>query len=307
MAAAWIASDVRATAIAHRTLGVAATRAVAAQGSLPNALTLLGNSPYQREIRPGQSLEEAQHAVAATMLWNTRVLAGWAPAEGIAMMRVLAGWHEIANIEARIRARFGASVEPLFRLGGLSVGWTKIVSSTSTAELCDRLATTPWGRPDDESARTIGLTLRASLLQRASATLPGCGEWISAAAALLLVRERLHTGASLPARAAHVFSTLLGSEALEAPPLPPLLESLPAAARWPFVDVAAEDDLWRAESHWWARVESDGRTRMRGSSFGPAPVVGAVAVMGADAWRVRAALTAAANGERGLEEFDALA
>jgi hypothetical protein len=37
------------------------------------------------------------------------------------------------------------------------------------------------------------------------------------------------------------------------------------------------------------------------------PVVGAVAVLAADAWRVRAALVAAANGERGVAEFDALA
>jgi hypothetical protein len=37
------------------------------------------------------------------------------------------------------------------------------------------------------------------------------------------------------------------------------------------------------------------------------PVIGTVALLAADAWRVRAALAAAANGAKGLEEFDALA
>jgi hypothetical protein len=70
--------------------------------------------------------------------------------------------------------------------------------------------------------------------------------------------------------------------------------------------VTSPEDMWRAESGWWARVEADGRELLRRSSFGPEPVVGAIAVMAADAWRVRAALHAAALGGA-IEAFDALA
>ncbi len=308
MTAAWIASDVRASAMSHRTLGRAATRAVAARGSVPAALSSLANSPYGREIRPDQDLESAQHAIAATALWNTRVLAGWVPAAGIPMMRVLVGWYEIANVEALLRSDFAAPPHSLFQLGGLAVGWARLRGAASVTELCDRLATTAWGRPDDESPRTIGLNLRSALLQEASATLPECQRLDHLRrAALVLARERSRGHAPLPSRTARTFATLLGVQALAALTLAELLQSLPAAATPAFAGVTTEEALWRAESRWWARVESDGSSLVRTARFGPTPVVGAVAVMAADAWRVRAALTAAANGDPGLEEFDALA
>ena len=45
---------------------------------------------------------------------------------------------------------------------------------------------------------------------------------------------------------------------------------------------------------------------LRTPSFSPTPVTGAVAVLAVDAWRVRAALGAAARGGSALEVFDAL-
>jgi hypothetical protein len=188
----------------------------------------------------------------------------------------------------------------------LAIGWARLSGAANVAELCDRLATTAWGRPDDETPHTIGLTLRATLLQNAAATLPDCRDWITSAAAVLLARERSH-GFPLPARAARSLATLLGGPALAATNLEDLIPALPAATRWMFDGVATDDDLWRAESRWWSRVESDGFEWLRSARFGPTPVIGAVAVMAADAWRVRAALTAVANGAPGLEEFDALA
>jgi hypothetical protein len=306
MTAAWIASDVRATAMSHRILGRAATQALAAQGSVRSALTSLANSPYGHDIRADQSLEAAQHAVATAVLWNTRVLAGWVPAAGTPMMRVLVGWYEIANIDAQLRSDFGVPAHPYFRLGGLAIGWSRLGGASSVADLCDRLATTAWGRPDDETARTIGLTLRATLLQDAAAKLPGCRDWITSAAALLLARERTRGQAPLPARPARVFASLLGGQVLTAPNFEELLAVLPDTARWAFDGVTTDKDLWRAESRWWSGVEAAGMAHVRGARFGPMPVIGTVALLAADAWRVRAALTAAANGAKGLEEFDAL-
>jgi hypothetical protein len=103
---------------------------------------------------------------------------------------------------------------------------------------------------------------------------------------------------------------LLGEDAVGAITLSEFVTRLTASARWPFepqaVDVTAED-LSRAESRWWSRVEIDGRAQLRAGDFDSSPVVGAVAVIAADAWRVRAALAAAAYGGPALEEFDALA
>jgi hypothetical protein len=61
-------------------------------------------------------------------------------------------------------------------------------------------------------------------------------------------------------------------------------------------DVDEAVDLWRAEARWWDAVEGDGRELLRRSSFGPKPVVGAVALLSADAWRTRGALELAARG-----------
>jgi len=83
---------------------------------------------------------------------------------------------------------------------------------------------------------------------------------------------------------------------------------LPARARWALEGATDPDELWRGEARWWSRVERDGFALLgERSGFGSAPVLGAVAVLAVDAWRVRAALELAARGGRPLEVFDALA
>jgi hypothetical protein len=72
-------------------------------------------------------------------------------------------------------------------------------------------------------------------------------------------------------------------------------------------DVVEPGDLWRAEARWWARVEQEGGALTRHPSPGHERVVGAVALMAVDAWRVRAALERAASGGGPLEDFDAVA
>ena len=55
-----------------------------------------------------------------------------------------------------------------------------------------------------------------------------------------------------------------------------------------------------------SRVEQDGLRLLRTSSLNRDVVLGAVAVMACDAWRVRAALELAARGGGPLEAYDEL-
>ena len=71
--------------------------------------------------------------------------------------------------------------------------------------------------------------------------------------------------------------------------------------------VERPEDLWRAEARLAARVEADGFGLLRASRPGPAVVLGALAVLCIDAWRVRAALAAAAAGAGTSEVLDVVA
>jgi hypothetical protein len=71
--------------------------------------------------------------------------------------------------------------------------------------------------------------------------------------------------------------------------------------------VTGPADLWAAEARWWRAVEHDSEDLVRSPRPGPAVLVGAVGLLAADAWRVRAALEAAARGGVGAEVFRAVA
>ena len=49
---------------------------------LAQAEQILADSPYGHGVHVGQTLAEAEHALAATVLWHLRVLAGWQPRPG---------------------------------------------------------------------------------------------------------------------------------------------------------------------------------------------------------------------------------
>ena len=100
---------------------------------------------------------------------------------------------------------------------------------------------------------------------------------------------------------------LLGPAAGGASTLDELASKLPARARWVLAGINSPADLWRAEAAWWARVESDGFRLLRTSGLDSGPVLGAVAVMAADARRIRAALEIATRGGGPLEAYDAVA
>ena len=92
MSLAWVAGSVRAKALARRRLGSTVIRELAASSTTESALHMLTGSAYGRDVRPGLTVEQAQHAVRAALLWQLRVLAGWQPRAGAELVRRLAAW-----------------------------------------------------------------------------------------------------------------------------------------------------------------------------------------------------------------------
>lgn len=233
------------------------------------------------------------------------MIAGWVPASGVGVLRLTMAWFEILNVEARLRAPVVGRVAPPFDLGGLATIRGETESATA-GDVLTRLRATWWGAPEQESVRAIGLSMRSKLVVRASSGVPGARSWAAGAAALIVAREQVIAGNRLPPDVRGNLAHVLGEAALDADSLDALTSCLPSRARWVLDGVTSNEDVWKAESGWWGRVEADGHELLRRSSIGPEPVVGAVAVMAADAWRLRAALYAAALGGA-VGAFDAVA
>lgn len=310
MTAGWVAGSVRATAMARRRMGATAARELAGCSGLPEALEILARSPYGREIHSGDPLATAERAVAATTLWNLRVLAGWLPAEGAELIRLLAAWFEIANIDEHLR---GFTTDPLeagvppFQLGSLATAWPRLSRTTSPAELRTVLAASAWGDPGADSHRAVTTWLRISWAARVNAGVEPARPWAAGAVALLAARELVAAHHPLPDAAATVVSGLLGVGWIGATGLADLADRLPATARWALDNVTNTSDLWLAETRWWARLRRDGTALVQHPAFGRQRPLGATALLAADAWLVSAALELAARGGAAPEVWDALA
>ncbi len=307
MSAGWVAAGVRAKALARRRLGAGAARRLAASGSLASALHQLTASSYQQEVRPGQTLGEAQHGLAAAVLWNLRVLAGWLPRGGVQVLRVLAGWFEIGNTDELLQAMAGQPPGSLFRLGALATAWPQLRDMHTLAGLRSALAASAWGDPGGETAYEVRIGMRARWAARVAELDEPAPTWAAGAAALLVAGERFAAGREPPPAVLAATSGLLGRGAAGAASLTDLAGRLPSQASWALAGVESAAGLWQAEARWWARVERDGFRLLRTSGFEAAPVLGAVAVLAADAWRVSAALEIAARGGRPMEAYDAVA
>jgi len=296
MTAGWVAGAVRAKAMARRVLGAGAARRVAASQSLPEAQRMLQSTPFRDAAEAGLSLASAQHAVAATILWDLRVLAGWLPRDGVSLLRLLAGWFEIANVDELLQAQAGRQAGPEFQLGALATAWPRLSETRSAAELRRALAASAWGDPGGDTSRDTRLAMRANWAARVAASSERARTWATAAAVMLRSAEP-----SAPVGVATGGGA--GGHG-----------RLPTAARLPNLGhprtsgAVAEPiaEPWRAEADWWHRVEGEGRVLLRSSALDSSPVLGAVAVMAADARRVRAALASAARGGQALEDYDAV-
>lgn len=307
MSGGWVAGNVRARSLLNRRIGVAGAHDLAACPTLGEALRRLAAGPYRRDVDPDQSLEQAQRAVRATLLWHIRVLVGWQPREGAWLVRLLAGWFEVANVSEHARALAGHDTVEPYRMGTLAVVWPRLATTTSLAELRTELAASPWRDPGGSTAHAIALGMQLSWASRVSTAGPEVTTWASGAAALLLARERFLAGHRLAEPFRTHATTLLGVGAAAAATWGELVAQLPAAAAWALAGCAEPERLWEAETRWWARVERDAFDLLRRPGFTSAPVIGVVVVLAADAWRIGAALEIAARGGRQVEAFDALA
>jgi hypothetical protein len=291
--------------MARRRFGLASARALVTAGSPARTAELLASSPYGERTRSDDPAAIA-HGLAATVLWNLRVLAGWQPPRGVAALRLLAGWFEIANVDEHMQGLRGAPAEPPFSLGTLATAWPRLAGAGSREELRSVLAASPWGDPGGAGPREIQLGLRMRWAERVAAGVEPARSWSVAAATLLLARER-GAGRPLPAGAATAAGHLLGRAAVAAGSLDDLRLAVPRAARWALDGVSDAGGLWKAEVRWWRRVGEDGARMLRGSRFGLDHTVGAAAVLAADARLTRAALECAVHPHGDLAVFDAVA
>ncbi|MFE7896870.1 V-type ATPase subunit [Streptomyces sp. NPDC057424] len=308
MSAGWVAGVTRSRAMRSRSLGTAGIREVASAPTLDDALRYLSGTAYRRDLDPGASLAEAQRTVGATLLWHLRVLAGWQPRSGAAAIRALAAGFEISNVEDRLRALSGAdsagSFRP-YRLGTLETVWPRLSRAGSPPELRSELAASVWGDPGADSLAAVATGMRVSAAVRTAAAVPEAVRWAAGRLALLFAREVFLLGRRLTEPSVRRAARLLGQDAVSAASYSDFRQHLPATARWVVEGLDAPSDLWRAEARWWDRVDRDGAELLRASRLGSGPVVGAVAVLSTDAWRVRGALELAARGGGPPEAFDA--
>lgn len=306
MTAAWVAGSVRARALARRRIGAVASRRLAACASLDDALRMLAPTAYGQQVRPGQTLPQAQHGIGAAILWDLRVLAGWLPQGGLPLLRTLAAWFEIANVDELLAGLAGRQPGDLYTLGSLATAWSRLRTANSRAELRVALAASGWGDPGGDSAHAIRLGMRAHWALRAGGFDDPLQTWAAAGAALLLAGERFAAGRAIAPAVLVPLRGLLGTS-VQAGTLEELAASTPARARWALVGASSAAGLWRAEAAWWARVERDAFALLRSSATGTAPALGAAGVLAADAWRTRAALEIAARGGGDLRAYDAVA
>ncbi|MBL0885406.1 hypothetical protein [Myceligenerans indicum] len=306
MTVAWIAGNVRAAALLDRRVGSRRAREMATSSSLDRVLHALADGPYQREVRPGQDLAQAQHGIAAALLWHLRVLAGWQPRAGSEALRVLAGWFEAANVCEHARALAGLRAEEPYRLGALSLAWHRLAATTSTAELRSTLADSPWGDPGAGTPEAIAVAVWLGWADRVRSAVPAAAAWAAGGAALLVARHRFLDDAPLSEPAGRRAARVLGASAVAARSLGEFTTRLPTRARWSMSGVETVADLWTAEARWWTHVERDAQRLRRTPRFDPSAVIGVVALLAVDARRLRAALELAAHGGEPLEAYDAV-
>ncbi len=320
MSSPWVAGVVRAKALARRRLGAAGVRAVATSPGLSQALTALASSSYGHDVRSGQSLGAAQHAVGASLLWNMRVLAGWLPRGHVDVVRLFAAGFEAANIDEHLSALqhpstpHGEPADPPYTLGMLDTSWSRLSSTTTLTGIAEVLETSRWRLRGCTTPRELHLGLRLAWADAVVAGVPEAAGWARAGAALLVLKEVVLEGRRLTGplalRASYVLGpTFVGALSGRPVDLAGVRAHLPSGARWVLDGIDQIQDLWRGEAAWWHRVERDGFALLRGSAYDRGPAVGALAVLAVDAWRVRAALETAARGGAGptLEAFDGVA
>lgn len=313
MSAGWVAGSVRARMLTGRRLGQDKARRLAGCGSLAAAVSMLDSTGYRipPEHRPSagadprDAVTSLQHVIGAALLWDLRVLAGWLPQTGTPLMRTLTGWFEIANLRERLFELAGRGQPEYFELGALATAWPRLRGCEDIAAMRAVLATSAWQDPGGDDADALLVGLHARWAERIASLGDPPRIWAQAAVALIRAGGLAETGRSAGAELPLAGSALLGPDAKAATTVADLGGRLPAKASWVLGDPASGWAPWQGEVAWWRRVEQDGLRLLAASGFDRKQVIGCVAVLAADARRIRSALGLAALGG-GLEVFDAM-
>jgi hypothetical protein len=303
---AWVAGSTRGRLLADRRLGRIGARNLAASASLQTALITLEDGPYGHDVHRGMTLAEAQRAADATALWHIRVLAGWLPPRGGDLLRLLAGWWEIQNVDDLLATLSGIERPRPLDLGSLTTIWPQVADAGSPSQLREALTASPWGDPGGDTSARIGMGLRLSWARRVAEQVDDASAWAGGLSALVIARD-MFTGERFLLEPDRPRIRELGRRWSETDSPAELRASLPASAAWVLDGVSEVEELWRAEARWWSRVESDSLNTLRAFRPGPAMVVAVFGLLWVDAWRVQAALELAARGGRPMEVFDTVA
>ena len=301
MKPAWTAGVTRARLLLNRAIGPGLASTVAASPSLADGVAALAGSAYGERVRAGEDLAAAQRSVADTLLWHLRILAGWLPAGGGALVRALAGWFELANIDARMAALASDGREPPpFVLGTLATAWRAVEPAHTIEELAGAVGAA-WALPAAGSPAELAIGLRVAWARRVQDSAPDAAEWVAGAGALLVARELL-VAHSHDHQAQLLLYPGIDERVLAARTLAELRSALAPRARWSLATVSEPAELWRAELGWWDRVQDDANALLRHIDD-EAAVLAAVALLAVDAQRtVRALQSAAQGGGYGLTE-----
>ena len=308
MNANWVAAAIRAQSLSHLRFGASRCRHLATATNLPEALAQLANSGYAQRLVGVTSLAAAQRATFETLLWQLRVLAGWLPPGGTRLVRAIAGIYERDNIVA-LAGRLAGGPEPSepYQLGGLATAWPRLQRQQSLPALTEALRQSAWGILGPIDAVALRDVLTLAWLRRLSAAAPAASIWACSASVLVAARMLLVDQTVPTSRVLDLVRPWIGREWTSTRDLDGFRGSLPRSARTVLDGVDDPADLWLAEARMRAKVEADGLRLTHAALPGPDVVLGAIAVLAVDGWRLRAALAAAEAGTGPGEVLDAVA
>jgi len=304
----WTAVAVRARGLAARRLGHAGAQNLARLRSLDAALRMLSHTPYGRDIRIGMDLAAAERALADTLLWHLRVLAGWSPSRGVDRVRLFAAGFEIANVAGLLARLGGRAAAPPYALGALATSWGTISRATSADDVRRALVTSAWGDPGGSDLPSIVAAMQAAWTRRVTFGVPEAQGWAKMFAALLAARLLASGKAFRSEAVSHNLRLVLGGKWEQVQSVDAMAGSLPLSSAQALAEVRDGNDLWRAEARSWTLIEAQALRMQAGWRPAPGAVVAVAALLAADAWRTRAALEVAARGGGApLEVADVLA
>ena len=319
MSAGWVAAAVRSQAVARNRSGTAIARSLASSTSLQEAHDRLKGTLFAEAVDQPMSMNEVDRATRAMVLWELRVLAGWMPPAGAGLARTLAAGYERDNIVGRLRELDGGPAEVPYELGALATVWPNCLSATSRAALLREAERSASGSlaplPAYISPGALHDVLTAAALRRLADTAPAASGWAAQAAAMLVARILFVDRQVPPPAVVRLLGPLIGAgwatDARFARGDPDEFEAflarLPDRIRRALGGLSGADQLWQGEVRLRARIEGEAARMIRSAEAGPNSVLAAVTLLDLDAWRIRAALAAAAGGRGHSEVLDVVA